>query len=117
MESRCHSDMDEHKQRLDREYEGLLQSQSRELDALMQRHQKERDKQVRNMSAIETRRRRQIQQQQDADMKVYLSQQKKDYTQMKENVRKVNVFTGVCIFPSVIKLCVSERTCSQGEFN
>jgi thousand and one amino acid protein kinase len=82
--------MDEHKQRLDREFENLLISQTREMDALNHRHAKERERYSKNAVALESRRRRQIQQQQESDMKQFLAQQKKDYTRMKEDVRKVN---------------------------
>ena len=40
------SEMDEHKQRLDKEYESLMQTFARDLDALKQRHVKELEKKV-----------------------------------------------------------------------
>ena len=89
LESRCQTEMEEHKQRLDREFEGLLVAQGREYDSLGQRHAKERERHAKNAVATESRRRRQIQQQQESDMKQFLAQQKKDYTRMKEDTRKV----------------------------
>lgn len=38
--------MDEHKQRLDKEYEGLMQTCIREIESLKQRHVKELEKKV-----------------------------------------------------------------------
>jgi hypothetical protein len=95
LESRCQTEMEEHKQRLDREFECLLVAQGREYDNLGQRHAKERERHAKNALAIESRCRRQIQQQQESDMKQFLAQQKKDYTRMKEDTRKVIRFDSI----------------------
>jgi len=87
--------MDEHRQKIDREFDSLLSSHARELDALSQRHSKDRERQQKTASAVEVRRRRQLQQQQEAEVKQFQAQQKKDYTKWKDELRKVSVSGGV----------------------
>ena len=89
LESKCRAEMDEHRQKIDREFDALLAGHSREIDALCQRHVKERERQQKMSAAVEARRRRHLQQQQETDMKQFLAQQKKDYTKWKDELRKV----------------------------
>lgn len=99
--------------RLDREFEGLLIAQNREMDALVQRQAKERERNNKNAVNVESRRRRQIQQQQDSDMKQFLAQQKKDYTRMKDDVRKVRtaLHSSLRLVPGVFRaLCLEYGT-------
>ena len=82
--------MDEHRLKIDREFDALLAANTRELDALSQRHAKDRERQLKMAATVETRRRRQLQQQHETDMKQFLAQQKKDYSKWKDDLRKVN---------------------------
>jgi len=81
--------MEEHRQKVDREFDSILATNSRELETVSQRQAKERERQQKTTVAMETRRRRQMQQQLDADMKQFLAQQKKDYAKWKDDLRKV----------------------------
>jgi len=90
LESKCRAEMDEHRQKIDREFDTLLANHAREIDALSQRHIKERERQQKMSVAVEARRRRHIQQQQETEVKQFLAQQKKDYVRWKDDLRKVN---------------------------
>jgi len=89
--------MDEHRQKIDREFDTVLAGHSRENDALSQRHIKERERQQKMAATVEARRRRHIQQQQEIEMKQFLVQQKKDYTKWKDELRKVNSMMTVLV--------------------
>jgi len=86
--------MDEHRQKIDREFDTLLAGNSRELEALSQRHVKDRERQQKMAATVEARRRRHVQQQQETEMKQFLAQQKKDYGRWKEELRKVINMSG-----------------------
>ena len=47
LEDKFEQEMEEHKQRLDKEYETLMQNFQRELEQLKQKHDKEIDRKVR----------------------------------------------------------------------
>ena len=49
VENKFKQEMEEHKQRLDKEYEALMQSFARELEQLREKHNKEIEKRVRNV--------------------------------------------------------------------
>ena len=87
--------MDEHRQKIDREFDTLQAGHVRELDALSQRHVKDRERHQKTTVTVEARRRRHLQQQQETEMKQFVAQQKKDYVRWKEEMRKVEV--GGCV--------------------
>jgi len=97
LESKCRAEMDEHRQKIDREFDALLAGHGRELDALSQRHGKERERQQKMAAAVEARRRRHMQQQQETELKQFLAQQKKDYVRWKEELRRVECFVASCV--------------------
>jgi len=82
--------MDEHRQKMDREFDTLNASHSRELEALSQRQMKDRERHQKSAAAVEARRRRQTQQQQETELKQFLGQQKKDYVRWKDEMRKAS---------------------------
>jgi len=82
--------MEEHRQKVDREFDALIAGNGRELDALSQRHIKDRERQQKMAATVEARRRRHTQQQQETELKQFQAQQKKDYSKWKEELRKVN---------------------------
>ena len=90
LESKCRAEMDEHRQKIDREFDTLVTGNTRELDAISQRHVKERERHQKVTVSAEARRRRHVQQQQETEMKQFLAQQKKDYGKWKDELRKVN---------------------------
>lgn len=46
MEAKCRQEMEEHKQKLDKEYENILQQFSKELEKLQMKHQQELERKV-----------------------------------------------------------------------
>ena len=82
--------MDEHKQRLDKEYETQQASFSAQARALEQKHEREKENARKQASTDETRLQRQIQQKQELDTKQFVAKQKKDYNRCKEDMRRVS---------------------------
>lgn len=88
MEYKCRVEMDDHKQRLDKEYEALLGSQVIDLKAVEMRHDREKEKFKKDSVAEETRLRGRIEASQVQEMKQLTQQQKKDYLRHKQDFRK-----------------------------
>jgi len=107
--------MDEHRQKVDREFDALLAGHSRELEALTQRQVKDHERQVKNAAAVEARRRRQLQQQQEAELKQFQAQQKKDYARWKDELRKVCVRTSYEEAARPAQFCLYSQTCLSGQ--
>lgn len=107
--------MDDHKQKLDKEYENLLQQFAKELEKLQSRHHQELERkvtrnrmlsrnskhkftlvflhQLKHNLASERKLSKQIQQQQEQDMKNFQQQQKKEYKLNCERVKRVGNLT------------------------
>lgn len=81
--------MDEHKLRLDKEYDTAIASFSLELKAIEQRQERERDKFRKDTAAEETRVRSRIEASQVQEMKQLTQQQKKEYMKHKQDFRRV----------------------------
>lgn len=88
LEEKCRQEMEEHKQRLDKEYESLLQQFSKELEKLQMRHQQELERKLKHNMACERKLTKQIQQQQEQEMKSFTLQQKKDYKLNRDRMKK-----------------------------
>lgn len=82
--------MDEHKLRLDREYEALLQSFAKELEKLQMKQHNEMDQKTKANMSHEKKLYKHIMQQHDEEMRTYQQQHKKEYKQSKEKVRTVS---------------------------
>jgi len=100
--------MDEHRAKIDREFDTLLAGHTRELEALSQRHAKDRERLQKTAAAVEARRRRQLQQQQEAELKQFQAQQKKDYTKWKDEMRKVSVRSALASGPVICSFTLIE---------
>lgn len=109
--------MEDHKQKLDKEYESLLQAFSKELEKLQMRHQQELERkvcqivqdlfhcppfelsdhlyhsrfflQLKHNLSCEKKLNKHILHCQDQEMKNFLTQQKKDYKVNKERIKQV----------------------------
>lgn len=88
MESKFQGEMEEHKQKLDKEYEGTRQNFMLEIDRLKKKMQQELEKKQRTNQAQEKKLTKQIQTEQDTDKRNFLSQQKKEYKLNKEQIKK-----------------------------
>uniref|UniRef100_T1J5D9 Large ribosomal subunit protein P2 n=1 Tax=Strigamia maritima TaxID=126957 RepID=T1J5D9_STRMM len=88
LEEKCRQEMEEHKQKLDKEYENLLQQFSKELEKLQTKHQQELERKLKHNLACERKLTKQIQQQQEQEMKGFQIQQKKDYKLNRDRMKK-----------------------------
>ncbi|KAH7955797.1 hypothetical protein HPB52_003890 [Rhipicephalus sanguineus] len=88
MEAKCIQEMDDHKQKLDKEYETLLQQFSKELEKLQMKHQQDLEKKLKHNLAGEKRLTRTIAQQQEEETKRFQQQQKVEYKYLKEKIKK-----------------------------
>lgn len=88
LEEKCKIEMDAHKSQLDKEYEALLQTFSRELERLQVRHQQELEKKQKQNQAAEKKLYKDITSRQDVDRKAFEAYRKKEYKASKERWKK-----------------------------
>lgn len=88
MEARCLQEMEDHKQKLDKEYESLLQQFSKELEKLQLKHQQDLEKKLKHNLAGEKRLGRTIGQQQEEETKRFSQQQKAEYKYLKDKLKR-----------------------------
>lgn len=89
MEYKCRIEMDEHKLKLDKEYDTAVSSFGLELKGIEQRHEREKDKFRKDTAAEEARLRNRIEASQAQEMKQLTLQQKKEYMKHKQDFRRV----------------------------
>lgn len=87
-EGKFATEMEEHKQRLDKEYDTLRQNFSMEVDKLHKKHLQELDKKQKNNQGLEKKLMKQISQQQETERKNFIAMQKKEYKQNKEQMKR-----------------------------
>ena len=84
LEEKCRSDLEFIKQKFNREYEILLQQLNKELEKLHQSHQSELSKlNIGNEEYVRKLRKKLISRQ-ESELRLFQSQQKKDYRHQKE---------------------------------
>ncbi|KAL5016280.1 hypothetical protein ScPMuIL_005869 [Solemya velum] len=88
MEGRYKTEMEEHKQKLDKEYENLRQSWHMELDRLKKKNLQELEKKQKSNQALEKKLIKQIQQQQESEKRNFSASQRKEYKQNKDQLKK-----------------------------
>ncbi|XP_055328505.1 serine/threonine-protein kinase TAO1-like [Paramacrobiotus metropolitanus] len=86
-ETKCKNEMEEHRVRLDREYEALLQSFAKELEKLQLKQHHEMEQKAKANIINEKKLYKHILQQHDEEMRTYQQQHKREYKQSKEKVR------------------------------
>ncbi|XP_076367355.1 serine/threonine-protein kinase Tao-like isoform X1 [Tachypleus tridentatus] len=88
LEAKCRQEMDEHKQKLDKEYENLLQQFSKELEKVQVKHQQDLERKLKHNLASEKRLSQAISKQHEDELKRYQQLQKNEYKQMKDRKKK-----------------------------
>ncbi|KAG8199950.1 hypothetical protein JTE90_006197 [Oedothorax gibbosus] len=88
LEAKCKQEMEEHKQKLDKEYENILQQFSKELEKLQMRHQQELERKLKQNLASEKRLSKSISQQHEDEIKRYTAQQKTEYKYLKDRLKR-----------------------------
>ncbi|XP_023235832.1 serine/threonine-protein kinase Tao isoform X1 [Centruroides vittatus] len=88
LEAKCRQEMEEHKQKLDKEYENLLQQFSKELEKLQMKHQQDLERKLKQNLASEKRLSRGISQQHDEEVKRFQQQQKSEYKYLKDRIKR-----------------------------
>jgi len=88
LEMKCRQELEEHKQKLDKEYEQLITQFNKELEKLQLKHQQDLEQESKLNINCEKRLSRTIQQQQDENMKRFLQNQKNEYKYIKERLKK-----------------------------
>ena len=88
LEIKCRQELEEHKQKLDKEYEQLITQFNKELEKLQVKHQQDLEQESKLNINCEKRLSRTIQQQHDENMKRFLQNQKNEYKYIKERLKK-----------------------------
>ncbi|KAI1292090.1 Serine/threonine-protein kinase TAO1 [Halotydeus destructor] len=88
LEAKCRQELDDHKNKLDKEYENLLQQFSKELERLQLQHHQDLEKKLKQNNAAEKRLQKAIQQQQEDELKRFQQQQKAEYKFIKARLKK-----------------------------
>lgn len=88
LETKCKQEIEEHKQKLDKEYEALLQSFTRELQANQAKHQKELERKLKNNVYQEKKLNKTLIQENDDELKKYRAQLHNEYKEFKERIKR-----------------------------
>jgi len=88
LESKCKSEIEEHKQKLDKEYEQLLQTFTRELQSNQTKHQKELEKKLKINDYQIKKLNKALIQENEEETKRYRTQLHNEYKEFKERIRK-----------------------------
>jgi len=88
LETKCKQEIEEHKQKLDREYEALLQSFTRELQANQAKHQKELERKLKSNVYQEKKLNKALIQENEEELKRYRAQLHNEYKEFKERIKR-----------------------------
>ena len=88
LETKCKQDIEEHKQKLDKEYEALLQTFARELQANQSKHQKELERKLKSNVYQEKKLNKALIQENDEELKRYRNQLHNEYKEFKERIKR-----------------------------
>lgn len=88
LETKCKQEIEEHKQKLDKEYEALLQSFTRELQANQAKHQKELERKLKSNVYQEKKLNKALIQENDDEFKKYKVQLQNEYKEFKERIKR-----------------------------
>ncbi|XP_077288263.1 serine/threonine-protein kinase Tao [Arctopsyche grandis] len=88
LEERCKLDMEAHKTQLDREYEALLQTFSRDLERLHIKHQQDLERKAKQNQAAEKKLLKDIGGRQEQDRKAFDAHRKREYKTNKERWKR-----------------------------
>lgn len=88
LETKCNQEIEEHKQKLDKEYEALLQSFVRELQVTQAKHQKELERKLKSNMYQEKKLNKALNQENDEELKRYRNQLHNEYKEFKERIKR-----------------------------
>lgn len=88
VESKCKTELEEHKQKLDKEYEQLLQTFTRELQANQTKHQKELEKRLKVNDYYVKKTTKNLIQENEEETKRYRTQLHNEYKEFKDRIRR-----------------------------
>lgn len=88
LETKCKQEIEEHKGKLDREYEVLLQSFTRELQTNQAKHQKELERKLKSNVYQEKKLNKALIQENDEELKRYRAQLHNEYKEFKERIKR-----------------------------
>ncbi|XP_044260449.1 serine/threonine-protein kinase Tao [Tribolium madens] len=88
LEEKCKMEMESHKNQLDKEYEALLQSFSKDLEKLQAKHQQELERRLKQNAASEKKLIKDITSRQESDRKAFDAHRKKEYKANKERWKR-----------------------------
>lgn len=88
VETKCKQEIEEHKQKLDKEYEALLLSFTRELQANQAKHQKELERKLKSNVYQEKKLNKALLQENDEELKRYRAQLHNEYKEFKERIKR-----------------------------
>lgn len=88
LELKCKQEIEEHKQKLDKEYEALLQTFNRELQVHQVKHQKELERKLKSNVYQEKKLNKALVQENDEELKRYRGQLHNEYKEFKERIKR-----------------------------
>lgn len=88
LETKCKQEIEEHKQKLDKEYESLLQSFTRELQANQAKHQKDLERKLKSNVYQEKKLNKALIQENDEELKKYRGRLHNEYKEFKERIKR-----------------------------
>lgn len=88
METKCKLELEDHRQKLDREYDALLVSFTRELQALQAKHQKELERKLKSNVYQEKKLNKALISENDEELKRYRNQLHNEYKEFKERIKR-----------------------------
>lgn len=88
LEMKCRQELEEHRQKLDKEYEQLINQFNKELEKIQLKHQQDLEQESKLNISCEKRLSRNIQQSQDEYMKRFIQTQKSEYKYIKDRLKK-----------------------------
>lgn len=88
LESKCKQEIEEHKQKMDKEYEVLLQSFTRELQTNQAKHQKELERKLKSNVYQEKKLNKALIQENEEELKRYRAQLHNEYKEFKERIKR-----------------------------
>lgn len=88
LETKCKQEIEEHKQKLDKEYEALLLSFTREIQTNQAKHQKELERKLKSNVYQEKKLNKALIQENEEELKRYRAQLHNEYKEFKERIKR-----------------------------
>lgn len=88
LETKCRQEIEDHKQKMDKEYEVLVQSFERELQVLQAKQQKELDRKLKSNLYQQKKLTKALNQENEEELKRYKAQLHNEYKEFKEQIKR-----------------------------